>query len=42
MIKTYLYYEILKLFVNSQNKTKNFGEVMKSLLSDSTAAASRQ
>jgi leucyl-tRNA synthetase len=37
--KNYLYFEILKLFVTSQNKTKNFGEVMKSLLSDSTAGA---
>ena len=39
MIKTILYCEILKLFVTSQNKTKNFGEVMKSLLSDSAAGA---
>ena len=35
--KNFLYNEILKLFVTSQNKTKNFGEVMKSLLSDSVA-----
>ena len=35
--KNYLYYEILKLIINSQNKNKNFGEVMKSLLSDSAS-----
>src|SRR3954451_10199198 len=31
--KSYLYREILKLFLNSQSKDKKFGEVMKSLLS---------
>ena len=31
--KSYLYHEILKLFLNSQSKDKKFGEVMKSLLS---------
>jgi leucyl-tRNA synthetase len=36
--KNFLYYEILKLFVTSQNKPKNFGEVMKLLLSDSAGA----
>jgi leucyl-tRNA synthetase len=33
--KVYLYYEVLKLFSNPQNKNKNFGEVMKALLADS-------
>jgi leucyl-tRNA synthetase len=33
--KIYLYYKVLKLFVNSQNKNKNFGEVMKALSADS-------
>ncbi len=33
--KIYLYYEVLKLFANPHNKNKNFGEVMKILLSDS-------
>ena len=33
--KVYLYYKVLNLFVNSQNKNKNFGEVMKALLADS-------